>query len=141
MDLSILSLHLIIWIFIIIIINSVLIKVTLSCQRHYRGSYKIKQNKKTKGQKRRQSVVAGRQQLYCDTVQYNHDRITRTCVLSVCLLTLLSCLFMCVQGFESTRSSQNTTVVFNGSKKEQFSPTNGFKSLHRKLKTNWKVSV
>ena len=33
--------------------------------------YKIKQNK---WQKRRQSVVAGRQQLYC-AVEYNHDRL------------------------------------------------------------------
>jgi len=48
---------------------------------------------------------------------------------------------LCVQDSESNRTSQNTTVVFNGSKKEQFTPTNGFKSLHRKLKTNWKVTV
>jgi len=47
----------------------------------------------------------------------------------------------CVQGPESSRSGQSTAVVFNGSKKEQFTPTNGFKSLHRKLKTNWKVAV
>jgi len=47
----------------------------------------------------------------------------------------------CVKGPESNRTSQTTTIVFNGSKKEQFTPTNGFKSLHRKLKTNWKVAV
>ena len=47
----------------------------------------------------------------------------------------------CVKGSESNRTGQNTTVVFSCSKKEQFTPTNGFKSLHRKLKTNWKVTV
>ena len=38
-------------------------------------------------------------------------------------------------------SAQNNTIVFNASKKELFSPTNGFKSLVRKLRTNWKVVV
>jgi len=43
--------------------NSVLIKVTLSvsCQRHCRSTMQLL----SKRQKRRQSVVAGRQQLYC----------------------------------------------------------------------------
>jgi len=35
--------------------------------------YKIKQNKKQKGQKHQQSVVAGKQQLHY--TQYNHDRL------------------------------------------------------------------
>lgn len=38
-------------------------------------------------------------------------------------------------------SSQSNTIVFNASKKELFSPTNGFKSLVRKLRTNWKVVI
>ncbi|XP_028406358.1 intraflagellar transport protein 52 homolog [Dendronephthya gigantea] len=38
-------------------------------------------------------------------------------------------------------ASQNNTIVFNASKKELFTPTNGFKSLVRKLRTNWKVVV
>ena len=65
------------------------------------------------------------------------------CESSVLLLAsyLCMCVCTCVQGPESNRTSQSTTVVFNGSKKEQFTPTSGFKSLHRKLKTNWKVAV
>jgi len=54
----------IIIIIIIIVINNVLIKVTLSCQRYWHRT-KLDKTTQTKRQNRRQSVVAGRQQLYC----------------------------------------------------------------------------
>ena len=66
-------------IIIIIIINNVLIKVTLYHVKHIAGApYKIDKTKQTKGQNRRQSVVAGRQQLYCavQSRSPNHCRTT-----------------------------------------------------------------
>ncbi|KAI0225378.1 hypothetical protein LSAT2_023788 [Lamellibrachia satsuma] len=36
--------------------------------------------------------------------------------------------------------SQRNTIVFDASKKELFTTTNGFKVLNRKLKTAWKVA-
>ena len=66
---------------------------------------------------------------------------TRVVLIVPLMLIVVTGSNLYVQGPESNRSGQNSTVVFSGSKKEQFTPTNGFKSLHRKLKTNWKVSV
>ncbi|XP_002730611.2 intraflagellar transport protein 52 homolog [Saccoglossus kowalevskii] len=36
---------------------------------------------------------------------------------------------------------QRTTILFDSSKKELFSIQNGFKTLHRKLRTNWKIAT
>ncbi|XP_033123649.1 intraflagellar transport protein 52 homolog isoform X1 [Anneissia japonica] len=36
---------------------------------------------------------------------------------------------------------QRTAVVFNISKKEIFTPNNGFKSLNKKLRSNWKILI
>ena len=36
--------------------------------------------------------------------------------------------------------SQRTTIAFDVSKRELFTPQNGFKSLHKKLRSNWKIT-
>ncbi|KXJ27589.1 intraflagellar transport protein 52 homolog [Exaiptasia diaphana] len=42
---------------------------------------------------------------------------------------------------ESAENQQSNTIVFNTSKAELFNPNNGFKSLARKLRSNWKIIV
>ncbi|EDO47507.1 predicted protein [Nematostella vectensis] len=38
-------------------------------------------------------------------------------------------------------NQQSNTIIFNASKAELFNPNNGFKSLVRKLRSNWKIIV
>ena len=45
----------------------------------------------------------------------------------------------CIQGMEE--KAQRNTVIFNASKRELFTINNGFKTLNRKLRTSWKVTV
>ncbi|CAH3162276.1 unnamed protein product [Porites evermanni] len=40
---------------------------------------------------------------------------------------------------DNTEGQQSNTIIFNASKGELFTPANGFKSLVRKLRSNWKV--
>lgn len=40
---------------------------------------------------------------------------------------------------ENAEGQQSNTIIFNSSKGELFTPNNGFKSLVRKLRSNWKV--
>lgn len=40
---------------------------------------------------------------------------------------------------ENAEGQQSNTIIFNSSKAELFTPNNGFKSLVRKLRSNWKV--
>lgn len=40
---------------------------------------------------------------------------------------------------ENAEGQQGNTIIFNSSKGELFTPNNGFKSLVRKLRSNWKV--
>ncbi|XP_066274170.1 intraflagellar transport protein 52 homolog isoform X1 [Branchiostoma lanceolatum] len=36
---------------------------------------------------------------------------------------------------------QKTTILFDAAKREVFTPSNGFKSLNRKLRSSWKISI
>ncbi|KAK3710183.1 hypothetical protein QZH41_010581 [Actinostola sp. cb2023] len=42
---------------------------------------------------------------------------------------------------ESAENQQSNTIIFDTSKAELFNPNNGFKSLARKLRSNWKIIV
>ncbi|XP_038057033.1 intraflagellar transport protein 52 homolog isoform X4 [Patiria miniata] len=41
---------------------------------------------------------------------------------------------------EMGEKGQRTTIAFDVSKRELFSPQNGFKSLHKKLRSSWKIT-